>query len=753
MERFLGKEAGVNAEQARELRTSRAAELRRQTRSARSMAKRRRNAESGAAVDQREGSATLAAVRLGVERAVVELSAYHATGGAGLGVGAGAGAAAAVRALRQWLALPAGPGSPGGSPLEEQVGQLCAERGLAGLLAPLLRPRSGDALELELAVDAAWCVTNLASGSELVTSSTLCCVPGLVVVLRESEHAALVEQAAWALGNMAGDSPEARVRLRELGVLAPLVALLRAAPAPTQQEVRVEPSAGLRRTAAWALCNMMRGGETPARPFVDAGADAALLAVLAQVPMSALPRVGRGVAADAPDTPSRHLLDESQAPERGLLIETFWCLAFFTAKEPELCAWLYQQGALELLVPVVERLVGGLEPFSRFHASQLDVQLILPALRAVANIMPVLHPDAIRQALTAHPMFAPALARLLQSDIHAEHVALCKEALWAVGNCVTWAGGDEAAYRTSGSGNASPVGPTSLQPERDPTFLRMLEIFLQPLALHFCCSQFELQREAAFAILALALRPSPDTLIKALQLKPQVPGQRPVLEVMLHLLRTPQDMDLCRAALDFTEQVLAKLSNPFAAARLGGRSGSQLVQLYDGIDALEALQYAGGPLAERAQRLVDRFFGEDYEERDDDEGLLDEDHRGDAVAFRGLGGIDDAGGGGDDDDDDVMPRGTVQFFAPSRQQLQQQGPGEPGDDAVHKPATTATAFTFGLQTQPQPQPQTPPPSAMGRGRDMLRPAWMTAPERKPGTPTPLSQSTLPEYFGNNLMKD
>jgi hypothetical protein len=72
---------------------------------------------------------------------------------------------------------------------------------------------------------------------------------------------------------MAGDSPEARVRLRELGVLAPLVALLRAAPVPTQREVRVEPSAGLRRTAAWALCNMMRGGETPARPFVDAGAD------------------------------------------------------------------------------------------------------------------------------------------------------------------------------------------------------------------------------------------------------------------------------------------------------------------------------------------------------------------------------------------------------------------------------------------------------------------------------------------------
>jgi hypothetical protein len=262
---------------------------------------------------------------------------------------------------------------------------------------------------------------------------------------------------------------------------------------------------------------------------------------------------------------------------------------------------------------------------------------------------------------------------------------------------------------------------------------------------------------------------------------------------MLHLLRTRQDMDLCRAALDFTEQVLVKLSNPFAAARLGGRSGSQLVQLYDGIDALEALQYAGGPLAARAQRLVDRFFGEDYEEHNEDEqGLLDEDHRGDTLAFRGMGGFDDDGGDDDHDHDDAMlleqvsaprasegrtalqhcaassspprqhverlstapyraPKLTAQFSAPPRQQ-QHLRPGELEEDAVHKPAATATAFTFGLQAQPQ----TPPPPAVGRGRDLLRPAWMTVPVRKPGTPaattTHPSQSTLPEYFGTS-MKD
>ena len=55
-----------------------------------------------------------------------------------------------------------------------------------------------------LQIEAAWCLTNIASGDQEQTKTVLNAVPYLVQLLSSDDNA-LQEQAAWTLGNIAGD--------------------------------------------------------------------------------------------------------------------------------------------------------------------------------------------------------------------------------------------------------------------------------------------------------------------------------------------------------------------------------------------------------------------------------------------------------------------------------------------------------------------------------------------------------------------
>jgi len=72
----------------------------------------------------------------------------------------------------------------------------------------------------------------------------LFCVCVCVCVAQE-----LQEKAAWAVGNLAGDSPEYRDRVCAAGALIPLINLVAGCTARPQAA----------QTAAWALANLCRG--------------------------------------------------------------------------------------------------------------------------------------------------------------------------------------------------------------------------------------------------------------------------------------------------------------------------------------------------------------------------------------------------------------------------------------------------------------------------------------------------------------
>ncbi|KAJ1639777.1 importin alpha [Pavlovales sp. CCMP2436] len=240
----------------------------------------------------------------------------------------------------------------------------------------------------KLQFEAAWCLTNIASGTAAQTTHVVNsnAIPAFVRLLSSPDENTR-EQAIWALGNIAGDSATLRDDVLSAGALAPLVAQLAAG-----------PKVSIMRNTVWVLSNLCRGKPAPSLALVGPAIPA-----IAQVIMS--------------------------ATDEETLSDALWALSYLTDGDDSRITAVLESGVALQLVQCMTN-----------SSSRMKV----PAVRAIGNIVTGndLHTQAIVNAGAL-----PVLGQLITTGAKVQER---KEACWAISNIAAGTPQQLAAVVSSG---------------------------------------------------------------------------------------------------------------------------------------------------------------------------------------------------------------------------------------------------------------------------------------------------------------
>lgn len=222
----------------------------------------------------------------------------------------------AIQAARKLLSSDRNP------PIDDLI-----QSGILPILVHCLRRHDNPSLQFE----AAWALTNIASGTSLQTTAVVNtgAVP-LFLELLKSPHQNVCEQAVWALGNIIGDGPDFRDYVIKLGVVAPLLSF-----------IKPEIPLPFLRNVTWVIVNLCRNKDPP--PPVETIKE--LLPALCM------------------------LIHHSDV---NILVDTVWALSYLTDGGNDQIQMVIDSLVVPQLVPLL---------------SHKEVKVQTAALRAVGNIV------------------------------------------------------------------------------------------------------------------------------------------------------------------------------------------------------------------------------------------------------------------------------------------------------------------------------------------------------------------------------